>query len=61
MSVAVAITVTLPNTTAALIKMSGTDVAQVLGKEVIRLVQDQVDNFVPISQQGVATVSASVT
>lgn len=61
MSVAIAITVTLPQTTAAAVTMSGTDVAQVIGPEVIRLVQDQVDIFVRRQAQGVPSVSASVT
>jgi hypothetical protein len=42
MSVAVAITVTLPNTTAAKIVATGTDVTQTIGREVTRLLTSQV-------------------
>lgn len=61
MTVAIAITITLPNTTAAKITATGTDFAQALGPEVARLVQNEVDAVVPKALHGVVTWSASVT
>ena len=61
MSVAVAITVTLPATTAAAIVATGTDFSTTIGKEVIRLVQNVVADEVKYEKQGVPSVSTTVT
>lgn len=61
MSVAIAITITLPNTTAAAVKCTGTDIQNVLGPAVAMLVQNEIDNTVKKELQGVATWTATVT
>ena len=59
MSVAIAVTVTFPNTTAALLVATGTDVQQTIGREVARLLTtDVVASKVDTSG---ATWSATVT
>jgi hypothetical protein len=59
MSVAVAITVTLPKTTAALIVATATDLSQAIGPEVIRLVTGQVTG--ENANVNGATVATTVT
>jgi hypothetical protein len=59
MSVAIAVTVTLPNSTAALVTATGTDIAQSIGPEVVRLVKAQVAGKF-VNDNG-ATVAATVT
>lgn len=57
MSVTVAVTVTLPNATAAGIVATATDISQSIGPEIIRLVKRQVDGERPnVSGASVATV-----
>lgn len=58
MSVAIAVTVTFPNSTAALVVATGTDVAQVIGPEVTRLLADQLQGK-NVNVSG-ATVAATV-
>jgi hypothetical protein len=57
MSVTVAITVTFPNTTAALLVATATDISQDVGPELIRLLARQVDGKRPnLSGASAATV-----
>lgn len=61
MSVAVAITVTFPNYTAAGIVATGTDISQTIGQEVARLIRHQVIDGKVNGPDGNVTVSTSVT
>jgi hypothetical protein len=60
MSVAIAVTVTLPNSTAALVTATGTDIAQSIGPEVTRLVTAQFKDGKNVNVVG-ASVAATVT
>ena len=60
MSVAVAITVTIPNWTAAGIVALGLDFSQTIGPEVARLVQAQCVRG-PVDNPGTVTVATTVT
>jgi hypothetical protein len=61
MSVAVAITVTFPNYTAAGVVATGTDVAQTLGADVARLIRHKVIDGKVSGAEGTVTWSATVT
>lgn len=60
MSVTVAITVTIPNATAASIVAAGSDFTNTIGNEVIRLVERQiVDKVSPSGVAGLGAVTAA--
>ncbi len=63
MSVAIAITVTLPGSTAAKVKAVGLDFSQSIGAEVARLIENQFvqGTGVSVDSLGAVTVSTTVT